>query len=141
VDICNTVLGKFFVRAHVGRFNLESPRDLIKLLVTMARRRLVDELRKACNRILLLNGGADGDAVRDPGESPSEIVAGEELIQEFLRRMTPAERRIAELRAAYLDWGEVAARVGGSREAVRKQLERAVCRVEHQLGLREDGEA
>src|SRR4051794_2364784 len=42
VDICQSVLGNFFVRASAGEFELQSSEQLLKLLVTMARNRLTD---------------------------------------------------------------------------------------------------
>jgi hypothetical protein len=57
-----------------------------------------------------------------------------------LRRLSGAERRLAELRAAGLSWAEVAARVGGTGAAVRKQLERAIRRVARELGLEGDSD-
>src|SRR5438105_2818266 len=42
LDICQSVLGNFFVRATAGEFELERPEQLIKLLITMARNRLTD---------------------------------------------------------------------------------------------------
>jgi RNA polymerase sigma-70 factor (ECF subfamily) len=135
VDISQSVLGNFFVRAALGQFDLETPRDLIGLLVTMAHNKLVDHARKPGYRRPLLNGAMPPETVVDRGDSPSEIASGAELIQEFLRRMSPAERRLAELRASGLGWDEVAARVGSTTESTRKQLERAIRRVERQLGL------
>jgi RNA polymerase sigma-70 factor (ECF subfamily) len=140
-DISQSVLGNFFVRAALGQFDLETPRDLIGLLVTMAQNKLVDQARRRSNRRPLLSGAVPNDTVRDPGHSPSEVVGGAELIQEFLRRMSADERRLAELRATGLGWQEVAARVGGTAEAARKQLERAIRRVERQLGLEGDDDA
>jgi RNA polymerase sigma factor (sigma-70 family) len=141
VDISQSVLGNFFVRAALGQFNLETPRDLIGLLVTMAHNKLVDQARKPGHRRPLLSGAVPQDTVLDPGHSPSEIASGSELIQEFLRRMSAEERRLAELRAAGLGWSEVAVRVGSTGEAVRKQLERAIRRVERELGLDGDNDA
>ncbi len=141
VDISQSVLGNFFVRAALGQFELETPRHLIGLLVTMAQNKLVDQARKCAHRGPLLCGTAPVETVADPGHSPSQIVAGQELVQEFLRRMSPQERQLADLRAAGLGWDEVAARAGGTAGAVRKQLERAIRRVERQLGLGGEGDA
>jgi RNA polymerase sigma-70 factor (ECF subfamily) len=141
VDISQSVLGNFFVRAALGQFDLETPRDLIGLLVTMAQNKLVDQARKRANRRPLLSGAVLHETVFDPGSGPGEAVAGAELIQEFLRRMTVEERRLAEWRAAGLGWDEIALRVGGTGEALRKQLGRAVRRVERQLGLEGGGDA
>src|SRR5260370_18841339 len=42
MDICQSVLANFFVRAASGQFELESADQLVKLLVTMARNKLVN---------------------------------------------------------------------------------------------------
>ena len=62
-------------------------------------------------------------------------MAGQELLDEFRRRLTDAERQIAERRSAGLNWQEVAAELGGNPEALRKQLARGVERVSRELGL------
>src|SRR5262245_14297246 len=42
LDVCNSVLGAFFVRAASGQFELDTPRQLLHLLVTMARNKLTN---------------------------------------------------------------------------------------------------
>src|SRR5271167_2878611 len=44
MDICQSVLGNFFVRAAAGQFDLEQPDQLLKLLVVMARNKLRDQV-------------------------------------------------------------------------------------------------
>ena len=60
-------------------------------------------------------------------------MATAELLAEVLRRLTPEERRLVELRQQGLDWAAIAAEVGGSAEALRKQHARAVARVAEHL--------
>ena len=62
------------------------------------------------------------------------------LWEEVRRRLSEEERRLADLRAQGCDWAEIAARLGGTAEACRKQLARAVDRVEHQLEGSEIGD-
>jgi hypothetical protein len=71
------------------------------------------------------------------GRSPSEVVAGRELLHEMRRRLTDEERRLADLRAQGRAWDEIAAEVGGTAGARRKQLARALDRVTRELGLDE----
>src|SRR5436190_19412627 len=40
MDICQAVMGSFFVRAASGQYDLETPEELLKLLATMARYKL-----------------------------------------------------------------------------------------------------
>jgi RNA polymerase sigma-70 factor (ECF subfamily) len=140
-DICQSVLGNFFVRAALGQFDLETPGDLLALLVTMAHNKLVDQARKPANRLPVRDGLLVAETVPDGSEAPGEAAAGQELIRYFVQRLTPAERRLAELRAAGVAWGEVAVQVGGTAEAARKQLERAIRRVERQFGREGDRDA
>jgi hypothetical protein len=64
-------------------------------------------------------------------------VAGQELLAEFRRRLSEEERQLAEARADGQDWKQIAADRGGSPEALRKQLARAIDRVSRELGLEE----
>jgi RNA polymerase sigma-70 factor (ECF subfamily) len=141
VDISQSILANFFVRAALGQFDLETPQQLVGLLVTMAYNKLTDQARKPANRRPLLSGATFPETVVDGGDPPSEVVAGRELIQKFMGRLSADERRLAELRAAGLGWDEVAAEVGGAPAAARMQLKRAIRRVEGQLGLAGDSDA
>src|SRR5262245_46719373 len=46
MDICQSVLASFFVRTAAGQYDLDQPDQLLKLLVTMARNKLVSESRR-----------------------------------------------------------------------------------------------
>src|SRR4051794_37932262 len=46
MDICQSVLAIFFVRAAAGQYELQQPSDLIKLLLTMTRNKLAEQLRR-----------------------------------------------------------------------------------------------
>jgi hypothetical protein len=84
---------------------------------------------------------ADGPGVERcpaPEAGPPRRVAARELWQEVQRRLSAEERRLVELRGEGLDWPAVAAAVGGTPEALRKRLARAVDRVARQLGLDEE---
>jgi RNA polymerase sigma-70 factor (ECF subfamily) len=145
VDICQSVLASFFVRAALGQYELERPEQLLKLLVTMARNKLVHQVRKQRsqrrdNRRLEAAGQEKLASVAG-GANPSELVARQELLQVFRNRMSAEERQLVELRSQGRDWAEIAAEVGGTAEARRKQLARALDRIGQQLGLDEvDGE-
>jgi RNA polymerase sigma-70 factor (ECF subfamily) len=137
-DICQSVLGSFFVRAALGQYELESPEQLLKLLATMARNKLSNQARrqKAARRDhrRIEPVSSDEHDVADSGASPSRQVAAKELLEEARRRLLPCERRLLELRQHGHDWTEIAKLVGGTPEALRKQLARAVERVAQQLG-------
>ncbi len=140
VDVCQSVLGNFFVRAAAGQFELDNPRQLLGLLVTMARNKVLARRQQADRRDQRrLDAGAAGglDQVADAGPGPGSIVAGRELLEEVRRRLSDEERELAEERAQGRDWAAIAAERGGSAEALRKKLARALDRVARQMGLEE----
>src|SRR5260221_12927944 len=46
MDICQSVLASFFLRAASGQYEVEQPEQLLKLLVGMARNKLAFHVRK-----------------------------------------------------------------------------------------------
>jgi RNA polymerase sigma-70 factor (ECF subfamily) len=141
VDICQAVLGSFFVRAASGQYDLETPEQLLKLLATMARHKLSKAGRRqraACrdDRRVLASGLEEEQAVAGDA-TPSRQVAAKDLLDEVQRRLSAEERSLVELRAQGYDWLAIATEVGGNPEALRKKLSRALARVTEQLGLDE----
>jgi RNA polymerase sigma-70 factor (ECF subfamily) len=138
-DLSQAVLCSFFLRAAAGQYQLETPEQLLKLLASMARHKLAKAGRRqrAARRDdrRVEAGRAEERDLRAPDPGPSEQVADRELFQEVLRRLSPEERRLVELRHEGRDWAAIAAACGGSPEALRKQLARALARVADQLGL------
>lgn len=143
MDICQSVLANFFVRAAAGQFELDQPEQLLKLLTTMARNKLLNQAkrhrtRRRDQRRLHADGDAALQAVADTHETPSQIVAGAELLQQVRLQLTEEERFLAEQRAQGRDWADLAAELGGTPDALRKKLTRAIDRVTRRLGLDED---
>jgi DNA-directed RNA polymerase specialized sigma24 family protein len=138
MDICQSVLASFFVRAASGVYDLETPDQLLRLLATMARNKLANQahhLRAARRDHRRVEGGdvALEVAGRDPGVSGQ--FAARELLGEVQRRLTAEECAILELREQGSDWSEVAVALGGTAEALRKRFTRGIDRVARQLGL------
>ena len=99
-DICQSVLANFFIRVRIGEFDLRQPDQLLHLLLTMARNKVLDkarrqQARKRDQRRIEGNpdvaakyfkaagnadGKADGAAVfvvganADPGKAQAEVV-------------------------------------------------------------------
>jgi len=142
VDICQSVLASFFVRAALGQYELEEPEQLIKLLVTMTRNKLIGKIRKLHtqtrdHRRIDADGHDKLEAV-EAGPTPSDLVMGSELLREFQNRMSPEEWQVAERRSQGASWAQIASELGGTPEGLRKQLARAVDRVSGELGLDEE---
>jgi RNA polymerase sigma-70 factor (ECF subfamily) len=140
VDICQSVFASFFVRTALGQYELERPDQLLRLLATIARNKLACQARReraARRDQRRVSAGAVPADCPDPGGSPSRQLAARELLQEARRRMSPEELRLLERREEGLRWSEIAAELGGSAEALRVRLARAVARITRQLGLDE----
>lgn len=139
MDICQSVLGSFFIRASLGQYDLERPEQLLRLLVSMTRNKLTDAVRRQSTMSRSTRREIHGEPVdlvaRDI--SPSQVVSRRELVNEFQKRFSAEERRLVELRDLGRQWTEIAAELGGTAEARRKQLARAVGRIAHDLGLDE----
>jgi DNA-directed RNA polymerase specialized sigma24 family protein len=142
-DVCQSVMLSFFVRARLGEYDIADPKELMRLLAGMARNKTAAQARRhsADRRDFRRSEGLgerDPTAARDP--SPSQLVAGEELLRELRARLSEEERRIADLRVAGRSWVEVAGELGGTADARRVQLQRAAGRVGRELGLEGDDE-
>ncbi len=139
MDICQAVLASFFVRAAVGEFDLEEPRQIIALLVGMARNKLAEQVRfhqRGRRDVRRVEGVVlELDAATDSAETPSQVVGRKELLEIFRQKLSEEERRIADLRGEGLDWAGVSAQLGGTPEGRRKQFSRAIARVEAEMGL------
>jgi hypothetical protein len=78
----------------------------------------------------------EGDGVAaNAGPSPGSALAWQELLQQFRDRLSDEERQLADLRARGSSWAGIAALLGGSADARRVQLTRAITRVSRALGL------
>ena len=142
MDVCQSVLKSFFVRTAAGQYDLDEPGQLVGLLVAMAGTKLACEARRQHRqrrdqrRVVEGDAALAGVAADDP--SPSRAVAARDLLDAARRRLTDEERALADLRGEGLTWEEVTARVGGTAQARRVQLARALDRVARDLGIDED---
>jgi RNA polymerase sigma-70 factor (ECF subfamily) len=140
-DVCQSVLASFFVRASAGQYDLGQPDQLLRLLVRMARNKLASAARRQTRqrRDHRRLAGADAlDAAAGSEPTPSRVIASRELLDRFRGLLNPEERMIADLRADGRAWSEVAEQLGGTRQARRMQLARAVERAAGELGLSGD---
>src|SRR4249919_1695419 len=68
MDICQSVMASFFVRAALGQYELETPDQLLKLLATMTRNKLAGQVNAhgAARRDFRRVSAAQGDRDREP---------------------------------------------------------------------------
>ncbi|MEZ6132532.1 MAG: sigma-70 family RNA polymerase sigma factor [Planctomycetaceae bacterium] len=141
MDVCQSVMASFFLRSRAGQYDLESPEQLVGLLVTMARNKVVSAARNEQRRkrdVRRIAGDSEAvNRLTDSGQSPSEIVSHDELFAKFQAGLNDEERLLSELRSDGLEWAEIARQIGGTAQARRMQLARAVDRVSRELGLEE----
>jgi RNA polymerase sigma-70 factor (ECF subfamily) len=137
LDVCQSVLVGFFVRAALGLFELNTPADLLRLLAVMVRNKVADladrerAQRRDCRRTIPL-AAVEGELVAS-FPTPSKVLAARELLQETRRRLSPDERQLLTWREQGRPWAEIARELGVSGDALRKRLGRAVDRVAEEL--------
>lgn len=139
MDICQSVMGSFFLRAALGEYDLSRPEDLVRLLISMTRNKVVDATRRqrAQRRDHRRATSLEAVDVESRTPTPSAVVEGRELLAMFRERLSEEERQLADLRAQGREWADIAKELGGSADARRKQLTRAIARVSRDLGLDE----
>ncbi len=140
VDICQSVMASFFIRAASGQYELDTPEQLQKLLAKMAKNKLNFQIRKQyaqCRDQRREQSPADDHVIAGTGGTPSREVSARELLREVHNRLSPEERTLVELRNDGVEWDEIAQRVEGKPEALRKKLGRALDRVAQELGIDE----
>lgn len=143
MDVCQSVLASFFVRAAVGQYELQDPTQLVRLLVKMTRNKVAAAARhqhrqRRDNRRIAGDKELAGAAAAEA--TPSEQVAVREVLERFRAGLTDEEKRLADLRAAGAAWEEIAEQLGGTAQARRMQLARAVERIARALGLDDDAD-
>lgn len=138
LDVSQSVFAQFFSRASTGEYQLDRPEQLARLLVTMARNRLVSRVRRERRHVRdvrrLAVESSLLDQVADARPSPSEVLSRKEAMELLRRALTDEEYQIFELRRGGLGWDEVAARLGGNGHARRMQLSRGLDRLAKSVG-------
>jgi RNA polymerase sigma-70 factor (ECF subfamily) len=139
IDICQSVLASFFIRAAAGQYDLQNPQQLVALLTRMAHNKLAMHARheyrqrRDVRRLAELNGPVGEPATRIPG--PLQQATGRDLLERVYSMMEPPVREMVEYRAEGTGWREIAARLGGTADSRRKQFQRAIDRIARLLNI------
>jgi RNA polymerase sigma-70 factor (ECF subfamily) len=141
-DVCNSVLATFFAHAAAGQFELDSPEQLVGLLLGMAANKLRDfarrehAARRDCRRV---QGGGEQALAAVPSreDSPSAILAGKELLERVRAHLSEEERYLMDQRSLGRGWDDLAAEAGTTPDALRMRFHRALERVADHLGMDE----
>ncbi len=139
IDISQSVLASFFVRAAAGEYDLDQPNQLAGLLVKMAHNKLASQARRQLSlKREAYRVEVEPDVlgrIPDEADTPSQHVSGRELLETFCAKLSAEELRISELRSSDLTWEQIAGQLGGTPHGRRMQLTRAIDRVAQELGL------
>jgi RNA polymerase sigma-70 factor (ECF subfamily) len=145
MDVCQSVLASFFVRAAAGQYDLDRPEHLRRLLVAIAMNKLGEQIRRHraqrrdSRKAVPLDAGDCTLAAGDP--TPSEVAVGHELLDRVRQRLSPEEQQLTEMRQQGHAWAAIAQTMGGTLDGRRMQLERALTRVARELGLEDEADA
>ncbi len=127
-DVVQSVYQSFFVGARDGRFVLSRGGDLWRLLVSITLNKLCRraEQEAAPKRSAGLGrrrrGGLEGAPARDP--TPAEAAGLADTLEQALRGLSPAQRRMVELRLQGYALEEIALDAHRSERTVRRLLDR-----------------
>ena len=142
MDVCQSVLASFFVRLAAGQFDLAEPGQLVALLTRMAHNKLAMHARRHYRQrrdVRRTTGDKEGATLSGqlaaPTGTPDQMALNRELIDRAYSLMDPEVRQIADCRARGDNWVDVAAALGGTADARRKQYGRAMDRIAETLDI------
>ena len=122
MDICQSVLASFFVRTAAGEYDIGSTAQLVKLLVNMARNKLISAVRREYMqrrdvRRRTRQGDPALDQIADQRQAPADELANRELLSRIYERLSPEELQISKLRSSGAAWTDVASEMGGTSQS------------------------
>jgi RNA polymerase sigma-70 factor (ECF subfamily) len=141
MDVVQSVLASFFVRAAAGEYDLDHPAQLVRLFTRMARNKLASaarkhyRLRRDARRVASDDNALQTMPAVVSQELDEDKLADAEVLRALRNELTAEELQMAVLRAEGRSWSEIAATLGGTAQARRMQLRRGVERAGKKLGL------
>ncbi|MCA9174987.1 MAG: sigma-70 family RNA polymerase sigma factor [Planctomycetales bacterium] len=130
VDISQSVFAKFFVDVQREGNCPETPEQLRRLLITMARNKICDHVRrnKAAKRDIRRvdtgNAALETASYEDP--TPSEYLGTREILDAVRAELSDDELALVNARLSGQGWSEIAAELGISPDAARKRHRRII---------------
>ncbi len=131
LDICQSVMASFFPGMVGNQYQVEQPKQLMALLLQMARNKLAHQMRRHRQKCRDVANAisADSSSVGElQGEQlpPDRVAASREELDHLLDQLDDEARRIALMRGQGYEWQEIAKMIGGTADSRRKQLQRAI---------------
>jgi hypothetical protein len=137
--VFQSVVAKFAIKLREGQYHFDTPSDLVGLPKLMARMHVAHLHRfwHTRGRDLRKNeeiAAKDFTESSDHDLTSDSVVERAELIELALTHLSERDRHILEWRMDNVTWPDIAKRLNlPSSEALRKQHERALARVAHQI--------
>jgi DNA-directed RNA polymerase specialized sigma24 family protein len=137
MDIVQLVWASFFSRAAEGQYELEDPKKLLNLLITLAHHKLLDRARN-----LRRKRRGDGRVVggiptqgepADPRPGPDEVAGERDFLHELRKHLSAQEQSLWDERLLGWSWVEIAAARGMDPDVVRIRFNRALERASGQM--------
>jgi RNA polymerase sigma-70 factor (ECF subfamily) len=143
IDVCQSVLGSFFLHAATGAYDLHEPRQLVALLIKMAQNKLAMHVRRHYRecRDVRSSQGLDVEEAGIASSTPDSYrqAAAKELLGRALDMMPAETRSIAQRRMDGESWSDIALSMGGAADGRRMQYQREIERVADVLDVRPVG--
>jgi hypothetical protein len=128
-DICQSIFKSLFVGLREGRFELNRPEQLAKLLSAMVRFKVATKARRlsvTLREVLELDAP---DRRADSGPGHEKLVDDRDSLETILKLFEGDELDLLIRRLDDQPWSVIALAVGGTAEGLRKKLARALERV------------
>lgn len=138
VDVSQSVFAKFFVDIQREGVCPETPQQLRRLLLTMARNKICDHVRRHkaakrdMRRVEASDVAIDSACYQEP--TPFETLATEETLDAVRAEMSEDELALVNARLGGQAWSEIATELGVSTDAARKRFTRIIESVAQRVG-------
>jgi RNA polymerase sigma factor (sigma-70 family) len=132
-DVCQSIFRSLLKGLRKDKYQLNHPDDLKKLLQTLIRFNLATKARRAWVRLRDLLDDEEQDQWIDRGAPPELNVIQQDLIGAIQSQFTEEELEILTLWLDGEPWKRIAEEVGGTLDAVRQRLTRALRRVRESM--------
>ena len=141
-DVCQSALGTFLHHCAAGDFDLESPRGMEGLLITIARRKFAQlarrELAPRRDRRLAVDWESRFEPVTSSQLDPGQLAETRDVWRHLEGGLPAHERTLLRKRREGASWETIANEEGISSTLLRKRLSRALRRVIAESGLDEE---
>ena len=130
LDLVQSVHRSLLIGLHGGRFQFDSPKDLLALAITVVRRKVARQWRHL-QRQKRLESSSDSQLLPDvlislssSGEDPARAAQFKDQVRDLCRHLSETESTILQMRLDGYSTAEISDRLGLSNVALRVRLTR-----------------